>query len=75
MIKQRTIKQTASAVGIGLHSGRNKRDALSLFVNHVLDGIAAAATHTDHLDAGVESSGFTNFRSKIKGHSLFPCNP
>ena len=55
--------------------GRNKRDALSLFVNHVLDGIAAAATHTDHLDAGVESSGFTNFRSKIKGHSLFPCNP
>ena len=41
----------------------------------VLAGIAAAATHTDHLDAGVESSGFTNFRSKIKGHSLFPCNP
>ena len=55
--------------------GSDKLNALGAVGNHVLDGIAAAATHTDHLDAGVESSGFTNFRSKIKGHSLFPCNP
>ena len=37
--------------------GSDKGDALSFFINHVLDGISAAAAHTDHLDAGVENSG------------------
>ena len=57
-------------VGVGSDEG----NALRLFVDHVLDGIAAAAAHTDNLDAGVKH-GLFHIRSKIKGHSLLPSNP
>ena len=40
--------------------GRDERDAGGMIFNHVLDRVAAAATNTNHLNAGVKMIGFLN---------------
>ena len=51
--------------------GRNERDPLGFLVDHVLDGVAAATAHADHLDAGIESARL--ILNHIERHSsLFP---
>ena len=46
--------------------GSNKRNSLSLIVDHVLNGIAAATADTDDFDAGIEMIGL--FRNGLKRH-------
>ncbi|MNY43494.1 hypothetical protein D3C86_1784580 [compost metagenome] len=52
---------------LGIGVGADKLHALDIAGNHVLDGIAAAATDTDHFDlcALVELFGFDHFDGHV----------